>query len=301
MTTSPSAMTDQTRTGLIAAFGAYAMWGVLPGYLKLMDAVDVREILAQRIVWTIPAVLAAIAVFGGGLAKSLRDVRAGFAPGAFWPLCGSAALIAFNWAVFLWAVQNDRVIESSLGYFLNPLVNVALGVLLLGEKLRRMQSIAIACAAIGVAVQAFALGHAPWVSLALCFSFAFYGLIRKRTAVTAAAGLLVETLILAPFAVGALLWLAARAPLHFGADPWQTVWLSLSGVVTAAPLILFALAARRLRLSTMGVIQFLAPSMQFAIGAASGEPLTPLRLASFAIIWLGLALFAADAVRREAA
>jgi chloramphenicol-sensitive protein RarD len=211
----------------------------------------------------------------------------------------SSVLIAVNWAVYVWAVANNHVIEASLAYFLTPLVNVAFGVTLFGERLTRLQAGALALAAAGIAVQAAALGAFPWVALALCATWSCYGLVRKQAPVPAAGGLLVETLVLAVPSALALWFLARTQGLAFDDSPERAAILAFAGVATAAPLILFAFGARRLRFSTLGMLQFIAPSLQFLIGVAYGEPLTSLRLASFALIWTGLGIFTWDALARE--
>lgn len=288
-------MTPDARTAFIAAASAYLMWGVLPLYLKLAAFASPWEVLAQRILWSAPAAALCVALTGG-----LKETREAVArPGVLRALLLSSVLIAANWAIYVWAVANARVIEASLAYFLTPLVNVSFGVLLFGERLTRLQAGALALAAAGIAAQAIAIGAVPWVGLALCFTWSLYGLVRKQAPVPAAGGLLVETLILAgPSA--ALLWaLSGGAGIAFDDGPREATILALAGVVTATPLILFAFGARRLRFSTLGMLQFIAPSAQFAIGVAYGEPLTPLRVASFALIWIGLAIFTWDAVSRE--
>ncbi|MDX2235130.1 MAG: EamA family transporter RarD, partial [Hyphomonadaceae bacterium] len=212
----------------------------------------------------------------------------------------SAVFITGNWGLYVWAVAHDHVIEASLAYFLVPLVSVAFGVLLFGEPITRLQFGALALAGVGIAAQAAAIGAFPWVALALCLSWSLYSLVRKQAPVPAAGGLLAETMILAPAAAVGLWWLARQPEgVAFGAGATPSLLLGLLGVVTAAPLILFAFGARRLRFSTLGMLQFIAPSLQFLIGVAWGEPLTPLRLFSFAVIWAGLAIYTWDAIARE--
>lgn len=283
------------RAGFIAATAAYAIWGVLPLYLKLVGFADPWEILFSRILWSIPAAGLLVALTGG-----FRETQRAIAqPGVLRALCLSSLFIAGNWAIYVWAVANAHVIEASLAYFLTPLVNVAFGVTLFGERLTKFQAGALAFAGAGIAAQAAALGAMPWIALALCATWSAYGLVRKQAPVPAAGGLLVETLILAaPSALG-LWWLARQGGLAFDDSPVNALLLALSGVATALPLILFAFGARRLRFSTLGMLQFIAPSMQFLIGVAYGEPLTPLRIASFALIWVGLAVFTWDATVRE--
>lgn len=286
---------DDLRRGLIAAATAYGLWGVLPVFLKLLHFAPAEEVLANRILWSLPCA-ALVVAFMGGFAAARREVAQ---KGVFAALCLSAVLIAANWWIYVWAVANGHVIEASLAYFLTPLVNVAFGVALFGERLGRIQIAALTLAGLGVLVQALALGGPPWIALSLCASWSLYGLVRKKAPVSAAAGLFVETLVLAAPAAIALVVLAQAAPLAATDSPSNALLLALTGPVTAIPLILFAFGARRVPFSTLGLLQYIAPSLQFMIGALYGEPLTPLRIASFALIWCGLALFSLDAIRRD--
>lgn len=289
-------MGSDVRAGFIAAFAAYAIWGVLPLYLKLVGFAGPWEVLASRILWSLPAAGLAVA-FTGGFAETRRAVAQ---PGVLRALVLSSLFIAGNWAIYVWAVANAHVIEASLAYFLTPLVNVAFGVTLFGERLTKLQAGALALAAMGIVAQGVALGSFPVVAVALCATWSAYGLVRKQAPVPAAGGLLVETLILAAPSAFGLWWLAAHGGgLAFDDSPSNAVLIALSGVATALPLILFAFGARRLKFSTLGMLQFIAPSMQFVIGVAYGEPLTPLRIVSFAFIWAGLVAFTWDAFVRE--
>lgn len=231
----------------------------------------------------------------GGLAPLfavLRNLR------LMLPLLASALAIAVNWLTYVWAVTTDHVLAASLGYFLNPLVNVLLGVLLLKERLRRGQAIALLIAAAGVTVMAAAAFQTLWISIVLALSFAFYGLVRKLTPVTPMAGLGAETMILLPPALACLGWLAGNGSLAFGGDLPTSLLIMVSGAVTTVPLLLFALAARRLPMATLGLLQYLAPTLQFLSGVfLYGEPLGRGQIVSFALIWLGLILFAADSYR----
>ncbi len=286
----------EARTGFIAGLAAYGIWGFLPIYLKLVGFANPWEILGSRILWSIPACIVGVALMGG-FAETRRAVAQ---PGVMRALTLSSLLIASNWAIYVWAVANNHVIESSLAYFLTPLVNVAFGVTLFGERLTKSQGAALALAAIGIVAQAVALGAFPWVAIALCASWSCYGLVRKQAPVPAAGGLLMETLILTVPSILGLWWLSMqKAGLAFDDSTSNGVLLALSGVATALPLILFSFGARRLRFSTLGMLQFIAPTAQFFIGVAYGEELTPLRVGSFALIWSGLALFTWDALARE--
>ncbi len=284
------------RRGLTYGVGAYVLWGLLPLYFRVLHDVDPGEIVAQRVLWSALLVAGIVIAVRRGAA-----LRAAFADRrALLNLIGSAAFIAVNWIVYVWAVLNGHVLAASLAYFLNPLLNVLLGVTLLGERMNTAQRVAIALAGLGVAL--FAIGSLGelWISLSLAFSFAFYGLIRKTVSVGALEGLMVETTLLAPVALGYLLWLGNGVPLAIERGAGMAALLVFAGAATTAPLLLFSAAARRLPLTTMGMLQFLAPSIQFVLAiAVFGETLTPVRLACFALIWAGLAVYIWGGVRRR--
>jgi chloramphenicol-sensitive protein RarD len=273
------------------------MWGFLPLYLKLLQDVDVREVLAQRILWCVPAALVAVFVMSGWR-RGLSEIGAALKPRMLATLAASACFIFVNWGLYVWLVLQARVIESALAYFLAPLVSVAIGVAFFGEKIRGPQVVALILALIGVIVQGIAVGAPPWAALALCATWSVYAVIRKRAAVPAATGLLRETLALLPLAAGLIYWASQSAALSFGADWGHTIVLALAGVVTAIPLMAFAFGARRVSFTTLGLLQFLAPSLQFATGIIFGEPFTLLRGISFALIWAGLGFFAWDTLKR---
>jgi chloramphenicol-sensitive protein RarD len=284
----------ETRAGLAAAFTAYAMWGLLPAYLKLLTHLPAGLVLAHRIVWSVPA--AALVLW---LARDWAKVRAALTPAVLKALAVSSLLIGVNWAIYVWAVGAGRIIEASLGYFLNPLVNVALGVFLLRERLSWPQGLALTLAAAGVANQMLAVGQVPWVALTLCGTFAAYGLMRKRTVVDARAGLMVEAGLLAPLALGGLALYAGTGTPVAGDGGLDLALLVLAGPVTAVPLILFAFGARRLRLSTLGLLQYIAPTGQMLLGLSFGEPFTPAHAVTFGLIWSGLALYSFTTLRAE--
>lgn len=290
-----STPSPETRAGFLAALSAYLAWGVMPLYLRLLMTLPVFELLAWRILFTVPAALLGVLV----LRETKKAIEA-LAKARVWgALAISSALIGVNWGVYVWAVFNDHILQASLGYFLNPLVNVALGVLVLKERLTRLQGAAVALAAAGVTVQAAGLGELPWVTLTLGISFGLYGLVRKLAPVPAAAGLLAESAILSPASIIGLAVMASAGNglALAGAELPLQLMVAGAGVVTAIPLILFAFGARRLTLATVGLLQYIAPSIQFAIGILQGEPFTAVHAVSFGLIWGGLALFSFEALR----
>lgn len=275
-------------------FAAYAIWGLLPAYVKLLDHVSVLELVAHRVVWALLLILA-LAV---GTRRWQRIVAIARQPRLLAMLGLSTLFIAANWLAYVWGVMNNHVIETSLGYYINPLVNVALAMLVLKERMRPLQGVAVALAACGVLALAIDGGAAPWLSLGLAFSFAFYGLIRKLLPVDAIEGLAIETALLAPFALGWLVWLSVREQASFGADTGTDLLLMLGGLITAVPLLLFAAAAKKIRYTTLGLIQYVAPTLQFLQAVlVFGEPLRPIHYATFGCIWLGLAIYATDSFR----
>lgn len=280
--------------GIVYALGCYFLWGLLPLFFKLLQNVGPVEIVAQRLIWSLILVVGIIAARTGlgAFLDVLRDRR------LMVPLAASATLICTNWLVYIWAVHNDHVVAASLGYFLNPLINILLGFLFLKERLRRGQVFAVMVAALGVAILAAASLDTLWISLALGLSFGLYGLVRKTTPVAPMRGLGAETVLLTPFAIAYLLWLNAHGGLAFGTDLKTTGLLILSGAITATPLLLFAIAAQRLSMATLGIMQYLAPTLQFLSGVLIfGETLSRGQMLSFSLIWLGLILFTIDSLR----
>ena len=290
-------MTDQEterRRGITLGVGAYVIWGLLPLFFNAVGHVSPIEVLAQRIVWSLllVGVLLVVTRRFGALVRAFADRR------ALAILAASATLIAVNWLTYIWAVTNGHVLAASLGYFLNPLLNVLLGVLLLGERLKRIQMGAVALAGGGVVVLACGAGEGLWISATLALTFGFYGLLRKVVTVEALEGLGIETVLLLPPAIACLVWLGMTGGLSFGTDLSTTALLVCAGPVTAVPLLLFAAAARRMSYAMLGLLQYIAPTLQFLIGAfVYGEALTSAHLICFALIWSGLAVFAIDAVR----
>ena len=287
-----------TRAGLAYGVGAYVLWGAMPLYLRLLRHVPPVQVLAHRVLWSV-LLLAVVVV----LLRRLPGIRAAASPRVLGTLAASAVLIAINWLVYIWAVTHAHVLEASLGYFINPLVNVALGVLVLRERVRPVQMAAVAVAAAGVAAMALG-GGALWISITLALSFGTYGLLRKVVAIDALGGLFLETLILAPFAAGVLLYAGHGGEAAFGRDGTTDLLLAASGAITAAPLLLFAASARRLRYATVGLLQYIGPTLQFLQAVLLfGEPLRPVHFVTFGLIWTGCALYAWDslrAVRQEA-
>lgn len=298
MTDDAPSLRRQHRRGLIYALGAFTAWGVvLPIYLKALADVPVLEILAHRIVWG--ALFALALVAGLGRRRELSQL---LVPRTMALLLVSALLVTINWVTYIYAVSNRHIVETSLGYFMNPLVSVALGMLVLGERLRPLQLAACLVAGVGVAILAAATGGLPWIALTLAFSFGFYGLVRKVVAVESLIGFTFEASILAPIAAVYLLWLWASGQSSFGpAAPARDALLLGAGVVTALPLIWFAAAARKLPLTTIGLLQFTSPSATFLLGVfVYDEPFSIGEAATFACIWLALLLYAGDAVRARA-
>ncbi|NIJ21344.1 chloramphenicol-sensitive protein RarD [Sphingomonas naasensis] len=279
--------------GLAFGVGSYTLWGVLPLYIHLLKDVPALQVLAHRVLWSLGLLLLLIVVL-----RRAPGILAAARGRTLLLLVGSALMIAINWIVYIWAVQNGHVLEASLGYFINPLVNVALGFAFLGERLRRLQAAAIGVAAIGVLVLAISGGGALWLSLMLALSFGLYGLLRKVAAIDALGGLTVETLLLAPFSVALLLHASQAGTNAFGQSAHLDWLLALAGVVTALPLLLFAAAARRLPLATLGLLQYIAPSLQFAEAVLIfGEPVRQVHIVTFTLIWAGCALYAFDSIR----
>jgi chloramphenicol-sensitive protein RarD len=277
------------------AVGAYLLWGLFPIYFHALVGVPATEVLAHRVLWS-TLFMALLITALRRWPEVLRQLRV---PGTLPALAGSALLISTNWLVYIWAVQAGRVLEASLGYFVNPLVSVLLGVVFLREPLSGRQKLAVGIAAAGVATLVIRAGQFPWVGLTLALTFGLYGLVRKRLAVDAMAGLLAEVALLLPVAAGWAGWLAFQGVAHFGAGARLTLLLAASGAITAVPLLLFAVGVRRLRLATIGLLQYLNPTAQLALAVfLFGEPFTQGHLLAFGCIWVSLAIYTADALRR---
>ena len=282
------------RSGLLLGLSAYLLWGFLPLYFKAIDRVGAIEIVSHRIVWSLffLGLLAAVWRKWSGIRAALTTPR------VLMTLTLTAVLIGVNWLVYIYAVVSGHVLEGSLGYYLNPLVNVLLGVLLLKERLSRFQKIAVALAAVGVAILAAGAGSALWISLTLAGSFALYGYLRKVAPVDSLEGLSIETIVLLPLALGWILWVQQTGESGFLRDRTTDLLLIFGGAVTAIPLLLFTAAARRLPYSTLGFLQYVAPSIQFLLAVlVFGEPLTTAHMICFALIWTALAIFIVEGLR----
>jgi len=292
---------QRSESGLVAGLAAYLLWGFLPLLFNLMRHVGAATLVADRTLWSL-LLVGIIMIVGGRTAEVraiLRDHK------AVRSMAVAAFVLAANWLIYVYAVETNQVLEASFGYFINPLVNVAMGMVLLGERLSRWQTVAVSIATIAIGIQALGLGGVPYIALSLALSFALYGYLRKTAKASSATGLFVETLILAPVA---LAYLAVTFVLDGGigvhADPYTLGLLMLTGPATALPLLLFAFAVQRLRLSTIGMLQYVAPSIQFVLAITLfGEHLNGVRLVSFALIWLSLIVYTVDSVvrRRRAA
>ena len=286
------------RFGLLCGLATYTMWGLFPAFFKLVEGVLVTEVLAHRIVWSVPFAALLLTLRGQWreISQALRRPR------VLAMLALAAVAIAGNWGIYIWSVVNDRVMEASLGYYINPLVFIAAGVFILREPLRRMQTAAVVLAALGVIVLTVWVGAFPTAGVALALLFTAYGYIRKTVDVGSLPGLFIEVVILSPVALVYLLWLARQGAATFMAgDPGMNLVLALSGPLTVIPLTFFALAARRLRLTTLAFLQYIGPTLQFLLALYYGEPFTLGHGVAFGCIWLALAVFSLDAVRANRA
>ncbi|MCG6201387.1 EamA family transporter RarD [Psychromonas antarctica] len=280
---------SETHIGFLYALGAFLTWGFAPIYFKYLAFIPVYEILAHRVIWSL-IVTAIILSFLGGWQKVVRVFQS---PKKLAFLFVTSLLISTNWIVFIWAINNGRMLDASLGYFINPIINVLLGVVFLNESLSRIKWIAVSLALMGVLVQVQQLGELPWVSLVLPLSFAFYGLLRKKIKIEALTGLFIETLLIFPVALYYMLYVAQTESANMLGNSWSlNGWLMFAGVVTALPLIFFGQAALRLKLSTLGFFQYVAPSLLFMFAVVFyGEQLSLIKTVTFLFIWAGILLF----------
>ncbi|EKA1928833.1 EamA family transporter RarD [Salmonella enterica] len=284
----------QTRQGVLLALAAYFIWGIAPAYFKLIYYVPADEILTHRVIWSFFFMVALLSV-----SRQWRQVKRLLkTPKKIFLLALSAVLVGGNWLLFIWAVNNHHMLEASLGYFINPLVNILLGMIFLGERFRRMQWLAVILAVCGVLVQLWTFGSLPIIALGLAFSFAFYGLVRKKIAVEAQTGMLVETLWLLPVAAIYLFGIADSPTSHMGQNALSlNLLLMAAGVVTTIPLLCFTGAATRLRLSTLGFFQYIGPTLMFLLAVTFyGEVPGADKMVTFAFIWVALAIFVMGAV-----
>jgi len=280
------------KRGLVFGASTYGIWGLLPLYWRLLDQAGAVEVLAHRFVWTLVVIALLLWIRPRpGCWRALRE-----RPAAFRLLAAAALVIAFNWYLYIWGVNHERVVETSLGYFISPLITVVVGVVLFQERLRRPQWFAIGLAAMAVAWLTVDYGRVPWVAVGLALSFATYGLLKKKAATPAVEGLAVEATILLPFVLGYLIWLEFMGRAAFGHDGWSTTLLLVAaGPATAIPLLFFAGAVRRIPLTYLGLLQYLTPSVQFVLGVfVFGEPMPPARLVGFVLIWAALATFTGE-------
>lgn len=284
----------QTRQGVLLALAAYFIWGIAPAYFKLIYYVPADEILTHRVIWSFFFMVALLSV-----SRQWRQVKNLLkTPKKIFLLALSAVLVGGNWLLFIWAVNNHHMLEASLGYFINPLVNILLGMIFLGERFRRMQWLAVILAVCGVLVQLWTFGSLPIITLGLAFSFAFYGLVRKKIAVEAQTGMLVETLWLLPVAAVYLFGIADSATSHMEQNPLSlNLLLIAAGVVTTIPLLCFTGAATRLRLSTLGFFQYIGPTLMFLLAVTFyDEHPGADKMVTFGFIWVALAIFVMDAL-----
>lgn len=290
-------MSASLRLGFLSCLGCYLIWGGLPLYFRALDHIRPDEMLAHRIIWSVPTGLILIV-----LARNWQQLRAAMTRQHIMWLSVSALLIGANWLIYIWAVSQERVMEASLGYYINPLINVLIGAVFFAERLRAAQWVAVAIAFIGVAVMTKALGTVPWVALILCFTFAFYSVIRKQVQVDSRAGFVVEAALLAPLALIWFGWFIGQPDGRWLGNSGSDVFLLLAaGPITAVPLILFAVAAKRLRFSTVGMMQYIGPTLQFLISVlVFREPFGLIHAIAFGFIWAALIVFTVDSLIGDA-
>ena len=278
--------------GVVFGLTSYTLWGCFPLFFAMFDGVPAWEILTHRIIWACLFLVMVVTLLG-----RWQPVKSALSsPRSLTRVLGCALLIGFNWGLYIYAVESHQVLQASLGYFMTPLINVALGMLVLRERMSRLQGAAVAIAGIAIGVQLVGLGGLPWISLCLALSFGTYGLLRKQVTLDGLSGLFVETLILMPLGLLAVAWFEFSDLSHFGGSVRNTTLLIASGALTALPLLAFAGAARRLRLSTVGFLMYINPTLQFLIALLIfQEPLSPLQLVTFVLIWAGLLLYSLSA------
>jgi chloramphenicol-sensitive protein RarD len=296
MTTAAAGSDAGQRGGVLFGLLAFSLWGIFPVYFKWIESVAPLEVLGHRVLWAVPFGAIILTLRG-----QWRDVRGTLVDRRILAWLALAALcISINWLIYIWAVQNGRILEASLGYYINPLMFVVVGTMVFGERLQRFQAIAVGLATIGVLFLTISGGVFPWVALSLAALFAAYGVIRRQIAIGAMPGLFIETSLLLPIAAAWIAWLIAQGEASItSGDVGLAGLLVLGGPITVLPLLFFAIAAKQLSLTAIGFMQFLAPSLQFAVGLYYGEPLTLAHKICFACIWLAVAFFVYDAVTRK--
>ncbi len=289
--------TDESRLGMIYAVCAFAFWGLIPIYFKQVSSVGAFEVLIHRIIWSVVVLILLIIItkqidIVKDLFKSLTKLKY---------LVLSSFLVSTNWVIFIWAVSHNQIVETSLGYFINPLVNVVLGYLFFQERMNRNQYIAIFIASIAVSYQIVSLGEIPIISLALAFSFGLYGLVRKKIAIASIPGLFVETIVILPFALAYFCYLLDNNTNYFMAgDSYLTFMLCLGGIITVIPLLLFNGAATRMKLTTLGFFQYIGPTIAFCVAIfVYNEPMNSDKMITFILIWIALVIFSWDGIKNK--
>lgn len=281
------------QVGIICAIAAYTMWGIAPIYFKQLTILPAAEILMHRVIWSVLVLVGLIAGLKQWpkVAAALRNKK------VMQVLFIAGILLGANWLLFIWAVNNDHILDASLGYYINPLINVFLGRLFLGERLRTFQRVAVVLAIVGVAILIFSYGHVPWIALILAGSFSIYGILRKQVAVDSLPGLFIETLMLSPLAIGYWLLFGSEYSNLFNNDANLNMLILAAGIVTTAPLLCFTAAARRIMYSTLGFLQYIGPTLMFVLAVhLYDEPLDEARLITFGFVWLALAVFSVDSL-----
>lgn len=288
-----SKQANTAQVGVICAIAAYSMWGIAPVYFKQLIVLPAAEILMHRVIWSALLLIGLIAAL-----KQWPKVIAAFNNKRVMQILFVAGLLlGANWLLFIWAINNDHILDASLGYYINPLINIFLGRLFLGERLRTLQRVAVGLAVVGVAVLVFSYGHVPWIALVLAGSFSVYGLLRKQVAVDSLPGLFIETLMLSPFAIVYWIFFGSQYSNLFNNDTSLNLLILAAGIVTTAPLLCFTAAARRIMYSTLGFFQYIGPTLMFVLAVyLYGEPLEEARLVTFGFVWFALLLFSADSL-----
>lgn len=293
--TLPLAKNEDTPKGFALAASAYLLWGALPFYLKAVGHIPIFEVIAHRIFWSVPVAGLILLAMG-----QLSEIRVALrSPRMLGMALITASLISVNWGVYIWAISIDRTLDAALGYFINPLFSILLGAVVLKEKLARPQVMALGFAAAGVALMTWETGSLPWIGLLLTLSWGLYAFFRKALPISGNQGFFLEVTLLIPFALGYIGWLLATGQSHFLANAPDTALLAFAGVATAIPLLLYANGAKLLRLSTIAIMQYISPSLLFVIAVfVFHEPMNPVKLAAFVLIWLALALYSWSSLAR---